>query len=85
MDAAIGRTGVEYTDAWEFVGFTYDGRVARLYRNGCFDARPTHNPYPYPGGYDGDEQARYHERVVWPGRPPLRQPRFPPSPVILSK
>jgi hypothetical protein len=50
MDAAIGRTCVEYTDAWEFVGFTYDGNEARLYRNGCFDARPTHNPYSYPGG-----------------------------------
>jgi hypothetical protein len=54
MDAAIGRTGVEYTEAWEFVGFTYDSMVARLYRNGCFDPRPTHNPYPYPGGlFDG--------------------------------
>jgi hypothetical protein len=50
MDAAIGRTCVEYTDEWEFVGFTYDGSEARLYRNGCFDARPAHNPYPYPGG-----------------------------------
>jgi hypothetical protein len=50
MDAAIGRTSVEYTDAWEFVGFTYDGSEARLYRNGCLDARPSRNPYPYPGG-----------------------------------
>ena len=58
MDAAIGRTCVEYTDAWEFVGFTYDGQNARLYRNGCFDVRPDHNPYPYPGGlFDGGQDG----------------------------
>lgn len=50
MDAAIGRTCVEYGEEWEFIGFTYDGNEVRLYRNGCLDARPTHNPYPYPGG-----------------------------------
>lgn len=54
MDAAIGQTGVACTDTWELVGFTYDGKNARLYRNGCLDARPGHNPYPYPGGlFDG--------------------------------
>ncbi len=54
MDAAIGRTCIEYGEAWECLGFTYDGQEARAYRNGCFEARPGLNPYRYPGGlFDG--------------------------------
>ncbi len=54
MDAAIGRTCIDYGEEWECVGFTYDGQEARAYRNGCFDARPGLNPYAYPGGlFDG--------------------------------
>jgi hypothetical protein len=54
MDAAIGRTCIDYGDNWECVGFTYDGAQASVYRNGCLDARPGLNPYPYPGGlFDG--------------------------------
>ncbi len=53
-EAAIGSTCIQYTEAWEGVGFTYDGREARVYRNGLLDARPGLNPYPYPGGlFDG--------------------------------
>lgn len=53
MEAAIGQTWVEYGAHWECVGFTYDGEMVRVYRNGWLDVRPERNPLPYPDGlYD---------------------------------
>lgn len=51
MDAAIGATPVPSNEGrWRCIAFTYDGRCARAYVDGRFDAREGLNPYPYPGG-----------------------------------
>lgn len=58
-EVVVGATEVPRR-SWSFIGFTYDGSVAKAYLNGRLDEFEGHNPYPYPdgllnGGPDGSD------------------------------
>jgi len=57
VDVSIGNTVINYNE-WTFAGFTYDGKQARSYVNGSFDAREGRNPYNYELGlFDGGDDG----------------------------